>query len=54
MTLVRTDRKRIRRYARPDKMVSMSHGPRMISLELPDGRVLEVVVSGPPDGVPLV
>jgi pimeloyl-ACP methyl ester carboxylesterase len=54
VTLVRTGRKRIHPYARPDKMASMSHGPQMISLDLPDGRMLQVIVSGPPDGVPLV
>jgi pimeloyl-ACP methyl ester carboxylesterase len=32
----------------------MSHEPETIALDLSDGRVLEVVVSGPPDGVPLV
>lgn len=32
----------------------MTPEPRTTSLDLPDGRVLDVVVSGPDDGVPLV
>lgn len=32
----------------------MNPDPETITLNLPDGRVLEVIVSGPPDGVPLV
>jgi pimeloyl-ACP methyl ester carboxylesterase len=36
------------------RWASMSHQPETITLDLPDGRVLEVIVSGPPDGVPLV
>ena len=32
----------------------MSSGTEILSLDLPDDRVLEVTVSGPPDGVPLV
>jgi pimeloyl-ACP methyl ester carboxylesterase len=36
------------------RWASMSHEPDMIALDLPDGRVLKVVVSGPPDGVPLI
>ena len=38
----------------PDKMASMSYAPETIALDLPDGRVLVVNVSGPPNGVPLV
>jgi pimeloyl-ACP methyl ester carboxylesterase len=36
------------------RWANMSHEPETITLDLPDGRVLEVIVSGPPDGVPLV
>jgi pimeloyl-ACP methyl ester carboxylesterase len=36
------------------RWASMSHAPETITLDLPDGRVLEVIVSGPPDGLPLV
>lgn len=32
----------------------MSHEPETIALDLPDGRVLEMIVSGPQDGVPLL
>lgn len=32
----------------------MTNGAETIAVDLPDGRVLEVIVSGPPDGVPLV
>jgi pimeloyl-ACP methyl ester carboxylesterase len=35
-------------------MASMSHELETIALNLSDGRVLEVIVSGPPDGVPLL
>jgi pimeloyl-ACP methyl ester carboxylesterase len=35
-------------------MASVSHEPESIVLDLADGRVLEVIVSGPPQGVPLV
>jgi pimeloyl-ACP methyl ester carboxylesterase len=35
-------------------MASMSYAPETIPLDLPDGRVLEVIVSGPPNGVPLL
>jgi pimeloyl-ACP methyl ester carboxylesterase len=35
-------------------MSGMSHEPQPIALNLPDGRVLEVIVSGPPEGVPLL
>jgi pimeloyl-ACP methyl ester carboxylesterase len=35
-------------------MAGMSHEPETIALGLPDARVLEVIVSGPPDGVPLL
>src|SRR5215218_3984239 len=35
-------------------MACMSHVPETIAVELPDGRLLEVIMSGPPDGAPLV
>ncbi len=41
-------------WAPPAKMTNVNHEPETIALDLPDGRVLQVMVSGPPDGVPLV
>ena len=36
------------------RWASMTHDAKTIALDLPDGRVLEVIVSGPADGVPLI
>jgi pimeloyl-ACP methyl ester carboxylesterase len=36
------------------RWASMNPDPETIALNLPDERVLEVIVSGPPDGVPLI